>query len=499
MKKYIISFAVVALALCSCSREEKPEEISNGETTVYQLDMHLGFSPRTRAVSFGDDGVTISSYFAETDCIYIYNETKQAFARTLTSAITAPLTALHPSNISGPFCDLTGSLTFYVKNADLGEFGEWQAVSVDEEDTYSLFYQMNLLTDGFDMTPSYTFYDQRGGAESVSAFDFAESTGVKLVKTASTLSTSGSVYFENLQSMFRLRLSYAGGDPESISSLAVNTKNNTLIKSYLPTGDNPYTLDGYSLVPPIISNEKDVYLSLAFFYDSAHASDGDELILTAIDNNNNIFQGSLTVPSGGFKRSRYYYGAITLAKQEAGQTVTRNDGGDSNLVPDDDWIDIYAGSGDYEDLIDVIISGSGSGLRYYFNDVPATVTLSGASDPVTSVWAGQNAFIESDDDLIIILDCNYQITNIGYDRAIESGGTLKLKTTGGVQTLTVIVNDATSYCGISGNNYEDGISYSENADDLCMPNFSIERSGPTNVGDGTYKWVYTVTPLTPGP
>ena len=507
MKKFVLLSIIVSLALCACHRVEMHDEISAGGDTVYQLDMSLGMGMRTRAVSFGNDGETITSQFQDTDCIYVYNETKHAFARTWISGNEAPLTALHPKNISGNFCNLSGSLTFYVWDEDLGDFGEWKVITVDDGDSYSLFYQMNQSLVLSSAYPMFDYSYQDGSATSASAHDFAAATGITMAKTASTLTAPEGVVLGNLQSLFRLQISFTDEDSNpmaaipSISAMTVSSANETLVYWYEPTktGDE-YEMDLISLdIPVVFSEDNDIYLSLAFHYDSAHPAADDELILTAKDTDNNIYEGVVTVPSGGFVASNYYYGELTMEWKRKSQSkvlpvVTREDGGDE-VEPESDGKFDYNGSSE-PDPTQISISGDSRG--YYFNfGNNAVVTLGGDG---AAVYAGSNhSFLFGEIGLSIILASNYSIDCRNYETAIWADwGYLTLATTGESYTLTVMANKS-GYRGLYGDfNYVDS-SYDPGV--LAASGFSVSLSGttegPDNDDDGApdyYTWVYTVSP-----
>lgn len=507
MKKVYIFFALIALLFCACSRvEEMPLLIQDEAPVIYQMDIKVAFNPETRGVSFGADGVTITSEFEETDCIYVYNETKQAFARSLTSATVAPLIALHPSNFSENYCDLSGSLSFYVWDEDLGDFGEWKVISVDEGDTYSLFYKMNNPSAVSSSTPLFDYSFQDGSASTASALDFAVVTGVTMTKSASTLTAPEGVVLSNIQSMFRLRLSYT--DEESapiataptITAMTVSTANGTLVYWYEPTdtGDE-YDMDLIPLDTPVVFSENnDIYLSLSFHYDSTHPAADDELILTAKDSDNNIYKGVITVPSGGFSASNYYYGALTMEKQVVGAAsfnVYRKVGDElTNLnltVPDVYYISVPDG-------VEYVLEGSCSGYAFDLSDNSATIILAGDENPVTATWEGSGApFIWAETDLTVVLDCDYVIYCPNRDEAIWAGeltGNLKLETTGGTRTLSVTVphyEGSYPHYGIYG---EDNYWRNQVAQDLAVDGFAVTRSGGPDSNGETDTWVYTVTP-----
>ena len=259
------------------------------------------------------------------------------------------------------------------------------------------------------------------------------------------------------------------------------------------------------MVPPVFSSDNDIYLSLAFKYDDVdHLADGDELILTAKDEDGNVYQGAKLVPSEGFKNSCYYYGSMTLEwkKQDIRPTITPNTTENYTLYSDGEY---SFDSSENPDPTIFTISGKSVGYYFTLGDQEATITLDGG--PAT--YSGTQPFIYSDcwstvqgvhAALTIELSSNYCIDCRNNNIAIDSEDDLKLKTTGGgTYTLTVITNDL-NYRGLYGlSNYKD---------DSCEPSalaatgYKVELTSATPVdedSDGNpdyYTWVYTVTPST---
>ena len=211
------------------------------------------------------------------------------------------------------------------------------------------------------------------------------------------------------------------------------------------------------------------------------------------------------IKAGGYtaKRARAKKLTTTMALLPV---VTRSDGGDEvepAVFTDELWYNFYS----YNDNpIEVTINGNCDNVRFYLNNDPAIVTLTGSGDPVSATWSGNSAFIESENDLTVILDCNYVINCSGYNKAIEcsetsdeSGGKLKLKTTGGTKTLTVITDDDGTFAyGIYGDGNFNAWSYEfDKIGNLAVDGFSVSCPGPVSNGDGTYTWVYTVAPEDP--
>lgn len=79
MKKYIYTFALLALALTACNKEaEAPqEEIGKADATVYQVSIPASMGADTKAVSFDNstNPPTASTSFQATDKVYLYNKT----------------------------------------------------------------------------------------------------------------------------------------------------------------------------------------------------------------------------------------------------------------------------------------------------------------------------------------------------------------------------------------------------------------------------------------
>ena len=500
MKKTVY-LAFAALGFCACNNDVIQKMDYNEVPAVYHLNIQAGFDPLTKAVTFGDDGVTITTGFEGTDFIYVYNETKQAFARTG----SGDYIVLHPSFISdsGTSCTLSGDLSFYTWDETETQ---WANVLVEETDTYALYYQLNLPGSGYSMNPSFDYEDQDGGIASVSGLDFAEATGVSMTLSGNTLTVADGVRLKNLQSMFRQHLSFTKDgvaiDPGTLTSIEVSTENGTLIYMYSPTDlSDPYSCGSIFLVPPVLSADNDVYLSLAFHYDEGQSADGDMLILKATDGNGNIYQCSKAVPTGGFVPSMYYHGSMTLAwtGQDIKPTVTRGDGG--NVINPNAYGEFIYNASTEPDPTIITISGNSVGYNFYIGN-NAVITLAG-DGTAANVPDNEGAFIFNEGDglgsTIVILASNYTIDCKNLTTAIWADfGDLTLETnTGTAQTLTVIANDP-DHKGLYGENYDDS---SAKPGDLAATGFTVELTsttpGPDEDSDGDpdyYTWVYTVTP-----
>ena len=516
MRRYSFIAAVFTLALCGCNRVDNLE--SNEKTvtpTVYHLSIQASMDSQTKGVTFDPDGLSISTQFKTTDNVYIYNETKKAMARYLDENWDGVYneekylpTAIHPSNISasGSGCTLEGELSFWKWDGS-----DWNSVAVGNNDTYSLFYQMNYpqYYDYYDPyeIPLYVYIWQDGSAESASKFDFAQASGFTMTKSESgtSLIVPDGVQFTNLQSMFRQHLTFVKDgvtvSPTSITSLDVNTAKTTFVANYRPTEDPEWRYGitkGFRINNPDIT-DGDVFLSLAFDY-TKQSADGDQFILTACDDEHNVYQGSKGVPGGGFQKSKYYHGDMPMLwkYKEVKPNVTRTDGGDE-VVPKQ-WKYIF--DDPYPDPVEFTISGSSAGYCFYISDdTDAIITLCGNG---TAVYSGIDPFIWGEaGDITITLGSNYFIDCRDNSRAIFAEyRALKLKTEGpSPQTLTVTAKINT-YKGLYGNsNYNSG---DDDVSPLAADGYQVEltstTNGPDEDSDGNpdyYTWVYTVSPTTP--
>ena len=200
--KRLFYLAFIVLGLCACDNTEEILNETPKSPVVYHMSLQASLDAQTRGVTFdNNDESVISTLFKSSDKIYVYNETKGAFARHLDTDEEAYVTtALQPSNIStsGRGCTLEGDLTFW----KLNDSYEWEEVTVDDDDTYSLFYQMNRPDYHFTSTvliPHFDYSDQDGSAAAASNCDFAEATGITMTLSNNTLTVPNTVMFNNLQ------------------------------------------------------------------------------------------------------------------------------------------------------------------------------------------------------------------------------------------------------------------------------------------------------------
>ena len=512
MSRYSFIAAVFTLALCGCNRVDNLESNEKTATpTVYHLSIQASMDSQTKGVTFDPDGERVASRFEVGDKVYVYNKTQGALARHWDDEEYDYLATPIILTSAGQTCTLEGDLTFFKLDGD-----EWKEISHNEGDEYCLFYQINDpdCSFGANYYPRFDYSVQDGSADSASQCDFAEVSNVQLKLSETTLTVPGNVRFTNLQSMFRQKLIFKNSASETVTPTiksfsidtengTIDTENETLIFYHYPTcdiGGSPKKYQNFSIdIDDPVIPDGNIYLALAFYYPD-EASKNDKLILTATDTEGNVYRCIKDVPDGGFQNGKYYYGDCLMEwdHQIIKPTVTRSDGGDPDeLEPSDDYYDIYSGtSGE----ISISISGSSNGFYFYLNSDPATVTLAGNG---TAVYPDNNPYIYGNGgDLTVVLDSDYTIVCPNHAGTIWSElGNLKLRTEGvGSKKLTVTASTK-GYRGLYGYiNYgtDEEIDGKDAKDaevsSLAAVGFTVTCSDRIDNSDGTYTWVYTVTP-----
>ena len=497
----IILLAMMALGFCACNKAQVSMPDETVVPGVYHLSLQATMDPRTRGVTFDGDGETITSQFSYSDKIYVYNKTQDALARHWDAeknnyVATAITPAPGSISSSGLVCTLTGDLSFV--KWDSG----WETITPEYDDVYCLFYMMSEPDYdylGLNYYPRFNYGEQNGSAASASAFDFAQATDVAMVVDGGSLTVSGVVNLTNLQSMFRQHLTFKNASDETvtptITQLSVDSKNETVVWCFNPTWDESslakYVQASIDIDNPVIT-DGNIYLSLKCKYPD-DASKVDTLVMTATDDQGNVYVGEKPVPEGGFVNGKYYHGEmeLVLTSQSLAPEITK-DGNPITLTDPDEYSFIPKAG---KDVIDLVISGSSTGFCFNLEDVPATVTLTGNG---IATYSGNHPFIYGEAAMTVVLGSNYTIICSGYEYALEAGtyygGDLKLGTTGSTQTLTVTGNDEDRHALYGDSNYDRASSSVSN---LAAEGFSVSRSEMTDNGDGTYTWVYTVSPVTP--
>lgn len=452
---------------------DEPINEQPGAVKTYQVSIPatMPSDEQTRAVEFGDDGTTCTSRFYDSERVYVYNVT--------TSTILGG--ALQPTNISedGKHCDLTGDLTGTINSGD----------------DLRLFYNLNYYSPGNTSDTNFSYGYQNGTQAEV--LDGAEATVTVSSYTGGVLTTTAKASFQNLQSMFRQRLTFKNASDETvtptITSLKITSKNDKLVSDYLPmlSGGNENARGYIHITNPVIDANGDIYLSLRFV-----GSDGtDALTFTAIDADENVYECTKAAPSIGFQNGKYYHGSMTLAYARKINmpifTGTENYGfmlGDGNMFR-------INNSGN---PVTFGISGTCSGYKIYVNwvGVGNTITISN----LNATFEGSDYFLDCNYGLNLVVNGDNSITcpnHTGCIGARQSGDILKLSGNG---TLTVTANSA-SNCGLyakgnytTSNNLNGTTAEVDVTSLLAADGYTVTRSAMTTNGDGSYTWTYTVTP-----
>lgn len=480
MKKLFCILAIVALGLTACDTNISPEPIRQ-QVYHFTIPVSIGSDAGTKAVEFdGTSGIT--SKFLETDKIYVYNVTKDAWARTGINGGEG-YGYLQPSALKneGMSCTLTGDLSFYTRNPN---HYYWEAVTeLDATDTYNLYYQAKVDNDKlvFDYTNS-----QEGSQASVSSLDYARALGVTMSLSDNTLSADGHVQFKNYGSLFRQRLSFSGTEnaPTSLRYLKIKRESGGKLIStnYLCSridSEDVISVFGNS---SIMDGNGDVYFALAV--DESDPPTGD-LIFEAADFNGNYFTGSKALPASGLQNGKYYYGNLELAY---------NSHRNIPVVTDSNGDPVWPNMNDEYHLGDgAIISGDSDG--FICETKPSvTVTLTGNG---TANFAGEGPFLISSlfYDLTVNLASNYTINCPNATEAICSANVLRLKTSGGTYTLTVTSKPNTFGLFGASNYNSDSSPYPSSL--AADANTTVSLTSDSVNSDGTHTYVYTVTTTHP--
>ena len=520
MIRCTLAVLMMALLPLSCTDMENPSvapDASSSTAPVYYFSIPatIGNGAGTKAVTLGEN--TATSAFAETDKVYVFiegqegtYEGKLAFGYDFEAE---ELTSLTLGNIHGATCDLSGALTFYYYDDGDGDFKPF-VPAVD--DVVHLFYNMNEPDLDNPVYSYYDYGDQNGDKDLIEEFgegevvfgashyDFAQAkmkvTGVVGNMGSGYALTLGqyddpsksNVHFDNIGSMFRQRLAFTNEtgdeiDIPTITKFIVNTSNDQVIEDYYPFSTDDDYYEPLIIEYPYI-DDGDIYFALMFNDENKN----DDLVLTAYDEDGNVYSVTKPAPSGGFQNGKYYYSAKanTLAWQKCIKPTVTGTSATPNL-----W-------GEYtipEDPVNLTISGNSEGYCFTLEH-GGTVTLDNLN--ATSAYATFiYQYVDPAEDISLVLTgTNIISTHEQRVITVDGGSKLKLSCTGSSAILTVTATLDWN-CGIYCDNYFPNNNYHSTTTELdvtallAAEGYSVVRSARTKNDDGSYTWTYTVRKL----
>ena len=409
-----LSLTVCAAALLyGCSNEllVAGSDVVNNEAQVYcfNIPVAMGNDIKTRALDFeGESG--IDAFFDPWECIYLYNETKGAFA----SSSDGYLQYFSPSEISADKhrCILEGEMTFYKKNGN-----NWDAVTIDPTDKYSLFYNITDVDCEDIESNRFSYYFQLSDPSYTSSLDFAEVTGIEFALNGNTMSPGSDIVFSPMQSVFHQTLEFfdLNGDPVTptgLKSCVITSKNGSIVSDYYPLASGASKYGRCCICAPCMSKKgdvEDIYFAASFNYDKDHVAQGDQLMFNFFDRVTiSNFVCVKDAPAGGFRNGKYYHGTAVFYQQPF--SITNRTTG-TNVIPEngvyslgeDDWFDVnYSGT--------AMISGTGVGLlfsgeSYILGGIDLhSMEFEDPKDPQSIMY--NPSYIKTGTNLAIISDCS---------------------------------------------------------------------------------------------
>ena len=523
MKKYIITIAILALGLTACNKEKEslqetqeqtPAVLAEAPVCYFNLSASFGGDGATKAVTIGEN--TATTTFASTDKVYVViehhdgNDITYAVAYDPSVSECVSMTVTPDANPA--IATLSGALKFYYDDNDTPT-----AFTPAVDDVVYMFYNMSdpYLPANFS---SFNYNDQNGSLDQtnqsgfnsyygVTHHDYAQAKmkitevngnttdGFTMSLVQNDDDTKSYVSFQNLGSIFRQQLSFTdkNGDPvtPTLTKFTISTATVKTIFQYVPFINlhlnGPVRIDN-----PQLSIGGDIYFALMFKDDNKN----EALILTAEDENGNVYTCTKAAPASGFANGKYYYGTATLAWQKCrkptvtGTSATPN-GYSYSITENPVALTISGNSEDY----DFVISDGHGGTITLDN-----VTATNSNDH----FIGQEYNDNTNGDISLVLTGTNSIScNIYWGILVY--GNLKLSCTGASATLTITAR-SNGTCGISAANYRSDIENSNPSwnywdttteldvtTQLATPGYTVTRSARTDNGDGTYTWTYTVT------
>ena len=446
--RFITAIALLtAMCLAACNKVELTEdpidepgtEVTPSQGWTVAISATIGGDASTKALTEDPSTHKLIATFETTDNIYVYNRTKDK----------QDATVLHPDR-SGATAVISGTLT--------GEY--------DAADEIVLCYNM-------DEYHRFHYLGQKGTLATVA--DFAKAEKTITVAEATDKALSGSVSFDNLQSVFRFTFT-DGSSTVPVRSVSISTAGDKLVQT-----DLRYKPDWNSMYYGAVDVEPDATTTDPITVALRNENASDDTFYFEVDNGSGvIYKGTKPAPAGKIVNGKFYESTVTLTQVPKPTVINTNDA--SAIEPN------YGNYG-YLDAGNLTVSGTGVG--YYFSWAEQTfksLTLSGANltsleqEPISSASSILNPIIIEGDNFIVT-----DASHAGIKYKSYRSGTTFTQTIRGNGTLTVT---ASNTIGVKG--FLD--SYNESNAVAAASGYVLTVSDGTDNGDGTSTWVYTVRP-----
>ncbi len=448
MKKVFSVLFATAIAACACiiscdKIDDSKETPSKGWTVTISASKD-GDNP-TRALVEDPDSQNIITSFKTTDNIYVYNKTKKK----------ADPSPLHPDQ-DGVTANIIGTLS--------------ESCDYDKGDELVLCYNPEYIEgDGL----RFSYGNQKGDLNTVA--DFAKATKTITAEEASAKTLTGSVSFENLQSIFRLTFS-ADGINYNIKRVIISTKNNKLVHTDMTC----HKFSGVTTSKIVVTRETPsadpIYVALR-----NENTGEDTYLFQAEDDKGFVYEGEKVAPAGKIVDGKLYYSKVNMAPQ-AKFTVTENFSYNPKVGPNE-------GSYGYVDYENPYVTGTGIGQYILWR----TRKLQELTLDNVHLICYDHTPIENNNSTIYPLIINGDSTietdakhpGIVFRSYFTSSTHVPLWVKGN-GNLTITASNSIGHSGILN---LDGIDF---YGIKAMEGYTVTLEDVGDNGNGTYTWIYKV-------
>ena len=265
--------------LSSCYDETPTDEVPVSGKWQISIPATIDMNADTRSLEYKDGRLTAK--FSIKDNIYVIKDG------------TVDSQPLHPDQ-DGATANLEGYL-------------ERRYIAGDE---LTLVYNTNY--DG-----TFSFAEQIGGHvenEDLDAFDYAMAKVTVTAVNGGKITTTPAK-FESLQSMYKFTFVDEKGDPVNVTKLLVSTKLNDLMVAGSVKSPTEITITKGSVSTDIAYSVDGIDDGVVWVALSKCSNDADTFIFDALDNDNNVYMGTLDVKKDVIQNGKFYTATITLIPQ----------------------------------------------------------------------------------------------------------------------------------------------------------------------------------------